>query len=131
MAKRTPALPPLSRREREIMDVVYRLDAPGAAEIAAALPNPPSYSAVRAMLTILEAKGHLRHETGGSRYLYRPTVPREAARRQALRDLVATFFQGSPKQAVVALLDDRDNALSTTDMDEIRARIEAAKKQGR
>ena len=113
------------------MDVVYRLGSPSAAEIAANLPDPPSYSAVRALLTILEGKGHLRHDARGSRYRYQPTVPRETARRRALRDVVATFFQGSSKQALVALLDDQHNPLSPTDIEEIRGHIEAAKKQGR
>jgi predicted transcriptional regulator len=131
MGKRSPVLPPLSRREREIMDVVYRLGAPSAAEIAEHLPNPPSYSAVRAMLTILEGKGHLGHDVAQGRYRYKPTVSRETARRQALRDLVTNFFQGSRKQALVALLEDGDSALSASDISEIRERIEAAKKQGR
>ena len=113
------------------MDVVYRLGSPSAAEIAANLPDPPSYSAVRAMLTILEGKGHLRHDARGSRYLYQPTVPRETARRRALRDMVATFFQGSRKQALVALLDDSEHELSDDDIDEIRRRIDGAKQQGR
>ena len=113
------------------MDVVYRLGSPSAAEIAANLPDPPSYSAVRALLTILAGKGHLRHDSRGNRYLYQPTVPRETARKRALRDMVATFFQGSPKQALVALLDDSGRRLSAADIDEIRGHIEAAKKQGR
>jgi predicted transcriptional regulator len=113
------------------MDVVYRLEAPTAAAIAAALPDPPSYSAVRSLLTILVSKGHLRSEAQGTRYLYRPTVPRETARKRALRDMVATFFAGSPKQAVVALLDDAATKLSAEDLDELRRRIEEAKGQGR
>jgi predicted transcriptional regulator len=124
------SLPPLSRREREIMDVVYRLGAPSAAEIAEGMTDPPSYSAVRAMLSILVGKGHLRPETDGTRYLYKPTVSAKSAQRRALRDVVATFFQGSPKQALVALLDDA-GALSDRDIEEMRARIDAAKKQGR
>jgi predicted transcriptional regulator len=123
--------PPLSRREREIMDVVYRLGSPSAAEILEGLADPPSYSAVRAMLSILVGKGHLRHESDGARYLYKPTVPREAAQRRALRDLVTTFFSGSPKQALVALLDDTGAKLSDEDLKEIRGRIDSAKKQGR
>src|SRR3954452_17473463 len=117
-----PRKPPLSRREREIMELVYRLGAPTAAEIAAALVDPPSYSAVRATIAVLESKGHLRHEARGGRYAYLPTVPQAVARRRALRDLVTTFFQGSPKQAVVALLGETDS-LSAADLDEIRAMI--------
>ena len=126
-----PARPPLSRREREIMEVVYRLGAPTAAEIAAALPSPPSYSAVRATIAVLEGKGHLRHEMRGHRYAYLPTVSAAAARRRALREMVSTFFQGSPKQAVVALLDDAGKELSRADLEEIRRRIDEAKQQGR
>jgi BlaI family penicillinase repressor len=113
------------------MDVVYRLEAPSAAAIAAALPHPPSYSAVRSLLTILVGKGHLRTEDQGNRYLYLPTVPRETARKRALRDVVATFFEGSSKQAVVALLDDAARKLSAGDLDEIKRRIDEAKQQGR
>jgi predicted transcriptional regulator len=123
--------PPLSRRERQIMDLVYRLGAPTAAEIAANLADPPSYSAVRATIAVLEGKGHLRHETRGGRYAYLPTVRQAAARRRALRDVVATFFQGSSKQAVVALLNDAAEKLSAADLDEIRRHIEQAKQQGR
>jgi predicted transcriptional regulator len=126
-----PAKPPFSRREREIMEVVYRLGAPTAAEIAAALPDPPSYSAVRATIAVLEGKGHLRHEMRGHRYAYLPTVPASAARRRALRQVVSTFFEGSPKQAVVALLDEAGEKLSEADLDEIRRYIDQAKQQGR
>src|SRR4051812_46251974 len=98
--------PPLSRREREIMDVVYRLGAPSAAEIAANLPDPPSYSAVRATIAVLEGKGHLRHQDRGARYEYLPTVSAATARRKALRELVTNFFGGSTRRAVVALLDE-------------------------
>src|SRR3954471_20803083 len=111
MPKRT-APPPLARREREIMDVVYRLKSGTAADITAKLAEPPSYSAVRALLAILEGKGHLRHETRGTRYVYLPTVSHERAGRRALRDLVANFFQGSPRDAVVALLDHAGSELS-------------------
>ena len=128
---RAAAPPPLSRREREIMDVVYRLGSPSAAEIAANLPNPPSYSAVRAMLAILEDKGHLTHDDAGTKYLYRPTVPQKTASKRALRDVVTTFFQGSPKQALVALLDEAEAKLSPSDLEELRERIDQVKQQGR
>ena len=123
--------PPLSRREREIMEVVYRLGSPGAAEIAAHLPDPPSYSAVRATIAVLEGKGHLRHETRGGRYCYLPTVTPAAARRRALRELVTTFFAGSSKQAVVALLDEAARDLDAADLEEIRRHIDRSKQQGR
>jgi BlaI family transcriptional regulator, penicillinase repressor len=113
------------------MDVVYRIDEATAAAIAAALPDPPSYSAVRSLLAILVGKGHLRSEARGNRYVYLPTIPRETARKRALRDVVATFFDGSSKQAVVALLDDAARKLSEGDLEEIRRRIEEAKQQGR
>jgi predicted transcriptional regulator len=123
--------PPLARREREIMDVVYRLGGATAAEVAEHLPDPPSYSAVRALLSILEGKGHLRHETRENRYVYLPTVPRGKAQRRALRDLVTTFFQGSPRDAMVTLLDEAGRELSAEDLAEIRKQIDEALKQGR
>ena len=85
----------LSRRERQIMDVVYRLGRATAAEVQEGLPDPPSYSAVRALLRVLEEKGHLRHEQDGPRNVYVPTVPRDAARSSAVRALLETFFGGS------------------------------------
>jgi predicted transcriptional regulator len=123
------APPPLARREREIMEVVYRLKAATAADITANLANPPSYSAVRALLTILESKGHLRHESSGTRYVYMPTVSHERAGRRALREVVANFFQGSPRDAVVALIDHGE--LSADDVAEIRRQLDAAVKDGR
>ncbi len=125
------ATPPLSRREREIMEVVYRLGGATAAQVAEHLPDPPSYSAVRAMLSILEDKGHLRHEERANRYLYLPTVSAATARKRALRDLVRTFFQGSSKQAVVALIDEAGRELSEKDLRELRGLMDEAIKQGR
>src|SRR5262245_65537883 len=87
----------LSRRERQIMEVIYRRGQSTAAEVLEGLPDPPSYSAVRAMLRVLEEKGHLRHEQNGPRYVFLPTVPREQARRSALKQLVQTFFDGSTR----------------------------------
>ena len=95
----------LSRRERQIMDVIYRLGQATAQDVMDNLADPPSYSAVRAMLRILEEKGHVRHEEESLRYVYLPTAPRAAARRSAVRHLVETFFDGSTEQAVAALLD--------------------------
>src|SRR3990170_979771 len=131
MGKRPPAPAPFSRREREIMDVVYRLGGATAAQVAAALPDPPSYSAVRAMLSILVGKGHLRHQTQANRYLYLPTVSREKARLQALDSLVRNFFGGSAREAAVALIDQSGRSLSPEDLDEIRRRLEEAIAQGR
>jgi predicted transcriptional regulator len=126
-----PRRPPLSRREREIMDVVYRLGSPTAAEIAAGLADPPSYSAVRATIAVLESKGHLRHESRDGRNAYLPAVPQAVARRQALRQVVTNFFQGSSKQAVVALLEETAARMSPEDLEEIRRHIEDARRQGR
>lgn len=96
----------LSRRERQIMDIVYRRGKATAADVLDDLPDPPSYSAVRAALRLLEEKGLLAHEMDGKRYVYLPTTPRTQARTTALRHLLRTFFNGSPEQVVNALLED-------------------------
>src|SRR3954454_4403067 len=114
----------LSRRERQIMDVIYRLGRATAAEVMGGLPDPPSYSAVRAMLRVLEEKGHLRHESRGAQYVFLPTVPREKARRSALKQLVQTFFDGSTEQAVAALLDLSASNLSHDELDRLSDLIE-------
>jgi predicted transcriptional regulator len=120
---------PLSRRERQIMDVIYAQGQATAAEVVAALPDPPSYSSVRALLRILEQKGHLRHQEVGPRYVFLPTVSRDRARKFALRNLVRTFFDGSPAQAVAALIDQAE--LSDDDVVRLAAMIEKARKEGR
>ena len=120
---------PLSRRERQIMDVIYARGQATAAEVVAALPDPPSYSAVRALLRILEQKGHVRHEEDGPRYVFLPTVSRDRARRSALRNLVRTFFDGSAAQAAAALIDQAD--LSDADVTRLAEMIEKARKEGR
>ena len=97
----------LSRRERQIMDVLHRLQRATAATVRTELPSPPSYSAVRALLRILEEKGHVRHIVEGPRYVYEPVAALEAERESAMRHLVRTFFDGSTQDAVVALLRDR------------------------
>src|ERR1044072_879198 len=102
---RKPTHHTLSRRERQIMDILYQRSRATAAEIHEALPDAPSYSAVRAKLRVLEEKGHVRHEEESLRYVYVPTVARDTARRSPLRHLVSTFFEGSVEQAVTALLD--------------------------
>jgi BlaI family transcriptional regulator, penicillinase repressor len=119
----------LSRRERQIMDVIYARGQATAAEVAAALPDPPSYSAVRTHLRILEEKGHLKHHEDGPRYVFVPVVPRDRARRSALKSLVRTFFDGSAAQAAAALLDQAK--LSDEDVDRLSALIERARKEGR
>jgi predicted transcriptional regulator len=120
---------PLSRRERQIMDVIYARGQATAAEVVAALPDPPSYSAVRALLRILEQKGHLRHQEDGPRYVFLPTVSRDRARKSALRNLVRTFFDGSPAQAAAALIDQAD--LTDDDVARLAAMIDKARKEGR
>jgi predicted transcriptional regulator len=121
----------LSRRERQIMEVVYREGQSTAMDVLAKIPDPPSYSAVRAMLRILEQKGHLRHVVEGNRYVYRPTVPADRARRSALKSLLQTFFEGSPEKAVAALLDMSRSELSAGDLDRLSRLIEQAREEGR
>ena len=121
----------LSRRERQIMEIVYTLERATAAEVHERIPDAPSYSAVRALLRILEEKGHLTHEQQGPRYLYLPTVARSAASRSALRQLVSTFFDGSATQAVAALLDMSATRMSDDELDELARRIDQAKQEGR
>lgn len=120
----------LSRRERQIMDVIYRHGKVTAAEVLAELPEPPGYSAVRAMLRLLEEKGHIRHEQDGPRYVYTPTVNRDKARRSAMRHLVRTFFDGSTEDAVAALLQN-DAGISEDELERLSRLIDGAKKEGR
>lgn len=120
----------LSRRERQIVDILYAQGRATAAEVQAALPDPPSYSAVRAMLRILEDKGHIRHEQDGPRYVYLPTVARDSAKRSALRHMLRTFFNGSAEQAISALLDDSSSRLSDAELDRLARLIEQARRSG-
>jgi len=120
----------MSRRERQIMDVIYRRGRATAAEVLADLPDPPSYSAVRAMLRLLEEKGHLRHEQDGPRYVFLPTVHRDRAQRSALTHVVRTFFNGSATDAVAALLDE-GGTLTDADLDRLAAMIDRAREEGR
>src|SRR5580700_3405788 len=119
----------LSRRERQMMDILYRRGRATAAEIHRELPDPPSYSAVRAKLRVLEDKGHVRHEEQALRYVYLPTLARDAARRSALRHMVSTFFEGSVEETVAALLDLSAANLSKQDLDRISNIIDAAKSE--
>ena len=121
----------LSRRERQIMEIVYEHGRATAADVRDRMPDPPSYSAVRAMLRILEEKGHLRHEQDGPRYVFLPTVPREEARETALRRLVRTFFSDSPEGAMAALLDLEGDRLDEEALDRIARRIEDARSEER
>ena len=121
----------LSRRERQIMEVIYTHGRATAAEVRENLPDPPSYSAVRAMLRILEDKGHLVHENDGPRYVFLPTTPRKQASETALRGIVHTFFGGSPENAVAALLDLGDDDLDSEALERIAERIAQARREGR
>ena len=121
----------LSRRERQIMDVVYRLGKATVTDVLERLPDPPSYSAVRALMRILEEKGHLSHEQDGPRYVYLPTVPRDAAQASALSHLVRTFFGGSAEAAVAALLDLPEHGMSEGELTRLSRLIDDARGQGR
>ncbi len=129
MAKR--ALDRLSRRERQIMELIYAAGQATANEILDRLPDPPSYSSVRALLRILETKGHLRHVVDGTRYVFLPTVAPDRARRSAMQSLLHTFFEGSPEKAVAALLDVSRSELSEDELDRISALIDNAREEGR
>lgn len=120
----------LSRRERQILDILYERGQATAAEVRVSLPEPPSYSAVRALLRILEAKGHVRHLQDGPRYVYRPTLGRDNAKRSALRHVLKTFFDGSAEQAISALLDERSTTLSSDELDRLARLIDTARKSG-
>jgi len=120
----------LSNRERQIMDILYRAGSATAAEVHEQLPDPPSYSAVRATLRILEEKGQALHEQDGPRYVFRPAVAREQAKRTAIRHLVQTFFDGSPELAVATLLDESASELSPDDFARLEKLIGEAKHKG-
>lgn len=118
----------LSRRERQIMDVLFQRGRANAAEVREALPDAPSYSAVRSLLRILEEKGHIRHEEEGLKYVYLPAVTQEKAKRSALRHVVETFFNGSAGLAVAALLDDSSTRLTAEELDRLSQLIDRSKK---
>lgn len=129
---RTPSVSAnLSRRERQIMDVVYAAGGATAATIHSKLPDAPVPAAVRTMLRILEDKGHLRHEKDGPRHVYYPTTPRSVAQKSAVRHLIGTFFGGSRTAAVVALLDDADRPLSDTERAELTSAIKRLRAEGK
>jgi predicted transcriptional regulator len=120
----------LSRRERQIIDILYAQGRATAADVQTALPEPPSYSAVRAMLRILEEKGHVKHEQDGPRYVYVPTVGRDNAQRSALHHMLKTFFDGSAEQAISALLDESSTRLSDAELDRLARLIDQARNTG-
>jgi predicted transcriptional regulator len=121
----------LTKRERQIMDVLYRLGRGTAGEILEALPGAPSYSTVRTQLRVLETKGHVRHEEHGLRYVYAPTVPRHAARKSALKHLVDTFFDGSSAKVVAALLGGDGARISDDELNRIAELVDSARKDTR
>jgi predicted transcriptional regulator len=125
-----PADHQLSRRERQIMEVLYQCHRASVAQILASLPDPPSYSAVRALLRILEEKGHVRHQEKDLRYVYVPTAPRERVRRTALRRMVETLFDGSAAQVVATLLDPSAARVSNDELDRMARLIAKARKGG-
>jgi predicted transcriptional regulator len=126
----TPTHTALTRRERQIMDILYRLGRATAGEVMDNLPGKPSYSTVRTQLRVLEGKGHVRHDEEGLRYVYAPHVPRRAARKSALRHVVDTFFDGSTEKIVAALLGGEAARLSENELDRIAELVEKAKKEG-
>jgi predicted transcriptional regulator len=125
------ALAGLSRRERQIMEILYQRGKASASEVREAMEDAPGYSAVRAMLRVLEEKGHVRHIEEGLRYVYMPTVAREKAKRAAVKHVMDTFFNGSPEQIVAALLDISSTGLTREELDRMSEMIEKAKREGR
>jgi len=121
----------LSRRERQIMDAIYQKGEATVAEVREFLPSPPSYSSVRALLTVLENKGYLKHKEEGRRYIYYPTIALDRVKRSALKHLMETFFEDSAEGVIAALLDIRGVELSDEEWERITRMIEEAKKEGK
>ncbi len=121
----------LGRRERQIVEALYRLGKASVAQVRASLPDPPTYSAVRGMLNLLEEKGHVKHKRDGIRYVYLPAVKPATARQSALRHLVSTFFEGSPTAAAAALLEMSAKSLSAEERQHLAALIAQCEKDGR
>lgn len=129
MSKRI--LTELSRRERQIMDIIYENGSRTVSEVRAALPDPPSYSTVRALLRVLEEKGYLKHSEQGAKYVYAPTIGKDRARTSALKHLMQTFFENSTEDVVAALMDIQGSRLSEEDFAKLQRLIEKARKEGR
>jgi BlaI family penicillinase repressor len=121
----------LSRRERQIMDILYQRGKSSASEVREAMPDAPSYSAVRAMLRVLEDKGHVKHRSEGLRYVYLPMVAHDKARRSAVKHLVDTFFSDAPEDVVAALLDVSSPRVTREELDRMSEMIERAKREGK
>jgi BlaI family transcriptional regulator, penicillinase repressor len=126
---RKPKANALSRRERQIMDILYKLESASVGQVLAEIAGKPSYSTVRAQLRVLEEKGHVRHEEHGLRYVYAPAVPRDVARRSALRHLVETFFDGSTEKVVAALLGGEVARISPEELDRLARLIAKGRKE--
>ena len=120
----------MSRRERQIMEILYRRGQASVSEVRAAMNDAPSYSAVRAMLLVLKDKGHVKHQAEGLKYMYRPVVNREKAKRSALKSLVDTFFNDRPDEVVAALLDVSSRRLTAEELDRMAAMIDEARREG-
>ena len=129
--KNSVALGSLARREQQIMHAIHQLGEASVGEVLAQLPDPPSYSAVRAMLRLLEEKGYLKHQQDGLRYVYLPTLSRKKARQSALKQMLQTFFEDSTEDAVATLLDISKSKLSKADLDRLSKLIDKARKEGR
>jgi predicted transcriptional regulator len=121
----------LSRRENQIMEILYQRGKASAQDVRAAMPDAPTYSAVRALLRVLEDKGHIEHQNEGLKYVFSPVVKRDKAKRSAVKHLVDTFFRDAPEQVVAALLDVSAKRLTNEELDRMAAMIEKAKKEGR
>jgi len=131
MGGKLPKKDGFSRREREIMEALYKLGRASAAQVLGEIADPPSYTAIRTHLTLLEKKGHVRHASDGTRYIYEPLVAREQMGRRAIDTLLKTFFDNSVERAVAALITRRDADLSAEDLDRLSRLIEKAKREGR
>ena len=125
------ALPGLSRRERQILEILYQRGKASVSDVRDVMTDPPGYSAVRAMLRVLEEKGHVRHQAEGLKYVYMPTVAREKAKRSAVKHLLDTFFAGEPDQIVAALLDVSAARLTRDELDRMSEMIEVARREGK
>lgn len=121
----------LSRRERQIMDELYRLGKASAAQIRDVMSDPPSYTAVRTLLTILQEKGHVRYERDGAKYIYEPVVPREEMAKSVIAGVVQTFFEGSLERVVEALVDSHEADLTHEQVERLKAIIDEARSEGR
>jgi BlaI family transcriptional regulator, penicillinase repressor len=121
----------LSRRERQILEILIERGKASASEVRAAMPDAPSYSAVRTLLRVLEDKGHVKHHAEGLRYVYLPTIGRERAKRTAVKHLLKTYFNGSPEEIVAALLDVSSTRLTHEELDRMAQMIEEAKREGK